>query len=1117
MIRRKMLTALVIVAILFTSLPTSFQPAQALSTGVVISQVYGGGGNTGATYTHDFIELFNLGSTPASLAGWSLQYASATGTGNFGSTTAQITELPAITLAPGQYFLVQEAQGTGGTTPLPTPDATDATPIAMSATGAKVALVNTTTPLGCNGGSTPCTPEQIAMIVDLVGWDGANFFEGAPAPATTNTTSISRNAGGCAETDNNSADFVPGAPNPRNSSSPLNSCAVDPVINEFVANHVGTDTNEYIEVFGEPSIDYSAFTLLEIEGDTTGSGVVDGVWPVGATDGAGLWWTGYINNDIENGSVSLFLVESFTGAIGDDLDTNNDGSLDATPWTRLVDSVAVNDGGVGDFLYGSTVLDSSFDGLGFVPGGASRIPDGFDSDAVTDWVRNDFDLAGIPGFPGTPVIGEAYNTPLAPNAVVVPPPEACGDPFTFIYDVQGSSDTSPVVGTEVAVEGVVVGDFQNNAGVDNGNLNGFHVQDPSGDGNPATSDGIFIFAPTITDDVMIGDHVRVRGAVSEFNGMTEITAARVWLCSSANAILPTPISLPVTSVSDFEAFEGMLVTFPQQLYIAEYFNFDRFNEIVLTSERHQTPTAEFEPGPDAIAAAQEFLLDRITLDDGRSAQNPDPAIHPNGGIFDLDNLFRGGDLVQNVTGVLDYSFNLYRVHPVQGADYIPANPRSQQPDEVGGYLKVSSFNVLNYFTTIDTGAFICGPLQNQECRGADTPEELARQRAKIIAALSGINADVFGLIEIENHPGDVPTADLVSGLNDVFGAGTYDYIATGAIGSDAIRQALIYKPASVTPLGAYAVLDSSVDPRFLDDYNRPTPAQSFQDNATGEVFTVAVNHLKSKGSDCNDIGDPDTGDGSGNCNLTRKAAAEALVDWLASDPTGSGDPDSLIIGDLNSYDKEDPIDVLLAGGYTDLVYQYLGEDAYSYVFDGQTGYLDHGLASSSLLGHISGATIWHINADEPDLIDYDMTFKQDVQDAIFAPDAYRSSDHDPVIVGICEATPPQVEIQLSQTVLWPPDHKYRRVNATVQASDNADPAPVITLVSVTSDEPDDGEDDGNTVNDIVILNEYSFRLRAERSGLGDGRVYTITYQVTDACGNVTLAEAFVTVPLEIDG
>jgi predicted extracellular nuclease len=380
-----------------------------------------------------------------------------------------------------------------------------------------------------------------------------------------------------------------------------------------------------------------------------------------------------------------------------------------------------------------------------------------------------------------------------------------------------------------------------------------------------------------------------------------------------------------------------------------YFNFDRFGEIVLTTERQFQPTATYEPGsPEAAQLAVDNSLSRITLDDGRGNQNPDPAIHPNGLEFNLENLFRGGDTVANITGVLDYAFDEYRVQPTQGANYVPANPRPEGPDAVGGTATVASFNVLNYFTTLDDGGPICGPTEDMFCRGADTEEEFTRQRDKIIAALLVIDADIVGLIEIENHPGDVPTADLVSGLNALMGAGTYDYVATGAIGTDAIRQAFIYKPASVSLLGDFAILDSSVDPRFLDDYNRPALAQTFEVNETGGVFTAVVNHLKSKGSNCNAIGDPDTGDGAGNCNLTRKAAAEALVDWLAVDPTGSGDGDFLIIGDLNSYDKEDPIDAILAGGYTDLVFEFNGEDAYSYVFDGQLGYLDHALSNAAL-------------------------------------------------------------------------------------------------------------------------------------------------------------------------
>jgi hypothetical protein len=284
------------------------------------------------------------------------------------------------------------------------------------------------------------------------------------------------------------------------------------------------------------------------------------------------------------------------------------------------------------------------------------------------------------------------------------------------------------------------------------------------------------------------------------------------------------------------------------------------------------------------------------------------------------------------------------------------------------------------------------------------------------------------------------------------------------------------------------------------------------DDDTGGIFTAVVNHLKSKGSPCGP-GDDDPEQGS--CNLTRALGAQALVDWLATDPTGSGDDDFLIIGDLNAYDKEDPIDVLVAGGYTDLLFHFLGEDAYSYVFDGQLGYLDHALANASLLDAVTGVTAWHINADEPDLIDYDMTFKQDAQDALYAPDAYRSSDHDPVIVGLalCDEVPPTLEVSVSPDTLWPANHKYVEVTATVVAADDSDPSPSVTLVSVTSNEPDNGEDDGNTINDIVIVDDVTFRLRAERSGVGTGRVYTITYEATDACGNTTQESAVVSVPL----
>lgn len=781
--------------------------------------------------------------------------------------------------------------------------------------------------------------------------------------------------------------------------------AAGPKINEFSASTTGTDV-EYIEIFGAPNTDYSALTVLEIEGDFS-QGTVDEAIGLGTTDANGFYLASLAPSTLENGTITLLLVSNFTGAVGNDIDTDDDGVIDFSPWDAIVDAVAVNDGGAGDLTYGVPSLGKNYDGVSsFAPGGASRIPDGQDTDSTSDWVRNDFDLAGIPSNTGSIGPGEAYNTPGAANEVYVPPPEACGDePITLIHEIQGSGPVSGLDGSMVSIEGIVVGDFQDGTAGVNGDLNGFFVQeeDADADGDPQTSEGIFVFDGSSPEvDVQNGDRVRVSGTVDEFFGMTQISSTSFIDVCDAAVGLPTAaeIILPVASNDDFEKFEGMYVTLPQSLAIVEYFNFDRFGEIVLATDRLFQPTAVFDPGsPEADTLASMNALSQITLDDGRTQQNPDPAIHPNGGEFDLDNLFRGGDLVSNATGVMNYSFGIYRVHPTQGAEFTAVNLRTDEPEDVGGDVKVASFNVLNYFSTLDGDGSICGPLENQGCRGADNAEEFTRQRDKIFAAINATGADVVGLVEIENHPADEAVQDLVEGLNTAAGADTWDYVDSGVIGEDVIKVAMIYKPASVSILGSHAVLDSSVDPRFIDTLNRPALAQSFVSNSTGGVFTVAVNHLKSKGADCNDVGDPDTGDGAGNCNLTRAMAAEALVDWLAGDPTDSGDVDAIVIGDLNSYDKEDPIDVFTAAGYTDLAAIFQGEFSYGYLFGAQLGYLDYALASQSLFAQSSGATQWHINADEPDLLNYDTSFKKPAQDAIYAPDAYRSSDHDTVISG----------------------------------------------------------------------------------------------------------------------
>lgn len=190
----------------------------------------------------------------------------------------------------------------------------------------------------------------------------------------------------------------------------------DLVINEFVANHTGADSEAFVEVFGDASTDYSAFTLLEIEGDGSGAGTIDAVLQVGTTDAGGFWTNG---EDMENGTITLLLVENFSGVLGLDLDTDNDGVFDLMPWTLVVDDVAVSDGGAGDRTYSSTVLGAFFDGAPFAPGGASRIPNGVDTDTAADWVRNDFDGAGLDGFVVELAPGTALNTRGAVNALSV--------------------------------------------------------------------------------------------------------------------------------------------------------------------------------------------------------------------------------------------------------------------------------------------------------------------------------------------------------------------------------------------------------------------------------------------------------------------------------------------------------------------------------------------------------------------------------------------------------------------------------------------------------------------------------------------------------------------------
>jgi uncharacterized protein len=856
--------------------------AVAAAPQVVVSQVYGGGGNAGATLKNDFIELYNRGSTATSLNGWSVQYASAAG------TTWQVTNLTNFVLQPGQYYLVQEAAGAGGTVNLPTPDATGT--IAMSATTGKVALVNTTTALS---GACPAG----ASIIDFVGYgSSATCFEGSGPTATlSNTTAALRNGNGATDTNDNAADFTVGAPNPRASADQAPTVASTTPTN--TATGVAADANISI-TFSEP------------------------------VDVSGTWFS------INCGVSGSHAASSTSGPTTFTLDPGvNFASNESCTVTVLAANVTDQD--------------------------TTDPPNNMAADYVFT-----FQTADV---------------------------FTCGDPATSIHEVQGSGAASPMAGSTATIEGVVVGDYQ----LTPSEFNGFYVQeeDSDVDADPATSEGIFVFGGGVA--VNRGDRVRVRGTVTEFNGLTELgSVSAVAICSTGSAVTASSVSLPVAAVGDLERYEGMLVDFTQTLTVTEVFTLGRFGEVSLSGAgRLYTPTAVAAPGAPAQAVAAQNDRSRIILDDGNNQQNIDPTRYPQGGLS-AANTLRVGDTLPGLSGVMDFRFSNYRIQPVGPISFDHANARTIAPEGVGGNLKVASFNVLNYFNGDGTGGGF------PTARGANTPQEFARQRAKEISALQAMNADIVGLMEMENDaPPNSAVEDLVAGLNDAMGAGTYSFIDTGVIGTDQIKVALIYKPASVSPVGAYKLMTSAVDPRFVDTLNRPSLAQTFRLNSTGGKLTVVVNHLKSKGSAC--PGDPDLGDEQGNCNVTRKNAALALVDWLNTDPTGSGDPDFLLIGDMNSYTFEDPITTFVNGGFRNLVREHGGLTPYSYVFDGESGYLDHALAKPSLADQVTGITDWHINPDEPTVLDYNVEFKTANQiNTFYDPGPYRSSDHDPVIIGI---------------------------------------------------------------------------------------------------------------------
>ncbi|CAN5287286.1 ExeM/NucH family extracellular endonuclease [soil metagenome] len=588
---------------------------------------------------------------------------------------------------------------------------------------------------------------------------------------------------------------------------------------------------------------------------------------------------------------------------------------------------------------------------------------------------------------------------------------ALAAPVTHVIaDVQGTAEATPLNGQIVTVQGVVTGDYRNASG---SGYRGFYLQDPSGDPADGRSDGIFVYANAANPAIAIGDLVTVTGTAGEYNGQTQITATAdaAYELLTAAAGLPAPTVLPDSVVGTArEAYEGMLVT-PESARLSSSHQLYNYGSLWLNVGPElavkATETTDAGAAANAIAAANR--ANRLLVDDGYSLQISNAA-HPGGQpYFETGSVVRNGDrFVPPAAGmILGWGFDDWRLQPQRPlSDSSPLeyaaleptwqslNPRTAAPAEVGGDFSVGAFNVFNYFTSFGGDA-----------RGADDAADFAVQQSKIVAAINALDADIVGLMEIENSVklGEAPDealGNLVAALNAASAPGTWAFVPTpsallDAATTDVITNAIIYKPAVATPVGdSFADVDETVW-----DIAREPIAQTF--DADGKTITVVANHFKSKSAPSGGGAEPT--DLQGFFNTERVEQANSLKDFAAgisADPAKG--PDIMLVGDFNAYHEEDPAQLLTAAGFIDLVPDRT--DEYTYTFDGELGSLDHAFASPSLAANVTGTDVWTINS--PEWSDRGYEFG-----AAEAGTPYRSSDHDPIKVGLSSAPTP-VDIDL---------------------------------------------------------------------------------------------------------
>lgn len=644
--------------------------------------------------------------------------------------------------------------------------------------------------------------------------------------------------------------------------------------------------------------------------------------------------------------------------------------------------------------------------------------------------RADF-AAGVP----TPQ-GKAGTAPEQPGE-----PEQPGDPTTVtIAEIQSTGGRSPLTGQTVTTEGVVTAHYPT------GGYNGYVIQTGGTGGaidfaTHRASDAVFVYSPAAVGEVTPGSTVRVTGVVGDYFGLTQLTVTPGNATEIADAapVLPATVAWP-TDDAQRQTLESMLVQPQEEFVVADNYNLNRFGELVLATgaETLRQPTDVARPGSDeAAAVAADNAARRVVLDDGSSTNLGAAGATPPY-ISTSEPIRVGARVTFDAPVILDYRNDSWKLSPVRhvvaGAnrddDITVENTRTAAPAEVGGDVSVASFNVLNYFTTLGIEDGSCQAYTDREgkgtnvrggCdqRGAWDAASFARQQEKIVAAINALDASVVGLMEIEDSARlgertDEATASLVAALNAAAGSERWAFVPSSdelpdAAGRDVITNAIIYQPSDVERVGEARALGTESDAGEAFQNARAPIAQAFVPAEGGEPFLFVVNHFKSKGSAGPWAGDADAGDGQGASNESRVRQARALDAWVERI---QGDVDAVLLaGDFNAYSQEDPMQVFYESGYADAGIAFDLADT-SYVFQELSGSLDHVLMNEAAYERATGADVWNINAGESIFLEYSRYnyFPVDFHD----DGPYRSSDHDPVKVGLsADASAPVEPIDLT--------------------------------------------------------------------------------------------------------